>query len=424
MRPINWRRALIEIWGEIEMFNDYIEVPYIEVKQPIGSFYLTRLSWQDLLEIAEADIRKIEAENKQNNSFDSYLGIQREVAEVRVKEIAEYVTTFDATFPTSIILSISSKEYSSNGKKIMLQNYDDLDSVESYNEVVNLDITPSVLRIRRSKAIANVLDGQHRIEGLKRAYKNAGLLFDDVSDFELNVTIFVDLDIDDQAQIFSVINKAQTKVNKSLVYDLYEYSKSRSPQKTAHDIVRLLNRMDDSPFYKKIKILGKAVDKGVETIAQATFVELILGCISQNPMLDRDNLKKNKKLSKDYDKNKYVFRGYFIDGKDELILKVLWNYFSAVKIVWPNSWDEVGSGNILNKSTGLISLMRLLRLIYVKCSFDANVGVEKYTNLLRLTGLKDDQFIVDNYIPGSSGHSKLFNDLKKCIFDTNNVKDL
>lgn len=70
--------------------NDYIVCPYIEVKQPIGSFYLTKLTWKDLFEIAEADIRKIEDENLRKNSFDSYLGIQREVVESRVKEIAGY----------------------------------------------------------------------------------------------------------------------------------------------------------------------------------------------------------------------------------------------------------------------------------------------------------------------------------------------
>lgn len=98
--------------------NDYIETQYIEVKQPIGSFYLTKLTWKDLFDIAEADIRKIEDENRNKNSFDSYLGIQREVKENRVNEIAKYVTTFDATFPTSIILSIPSKDYYSNGKKV------------------------------------------------------------------------------------------------------------------------------------------------------------------------------------------------------------------------------------------------------------------------------------------------------------------
>jgi len=387
---------------------DYICVPYLMVNQPIGSFYLTKLSWKDLLDIAATDIRRIENETNSGDGFDSYLGIQREVTESRVKEISEYVNTFDATFPTSIILAISSKEYSFKGEKVDLQDYLKMDTEEDYDEIDNIIITENQLKIRRSGAVASVLDGQHRIEGIKRAYENN--LFGDV--FDLNVTIFVDLDVDDQAQIFSVINKAQTKVNKSLVYDLYEYAKSRSPQKTAHDIVRALNRMERSPFYKKVKILGKVVNRESETIAQATFVELIMGCISDNPMRDRHDIRKKRRISRGYDRNKYVFRDYFLDENDVAISKILWNYFSAVREIWPNSWQVTENGNILNKSTGVIALMRFLRYIYSENNLNPDTGVDYYVDVLRNTGLNDGEFLTEKYIPGSSGQSKLFYDLK------------
>lgn len=388
--------------------QNYICVPYLEIQQPIGSFYLTKLSWKDLLDIAATDIRRIEKETVNGDSFDSYLGIQREVTESRVKEISQYINTFDATFPTSIILAISSKEYRVNGKKIDLQDYAKNDAFENYEEINNILITENQLKIRRSEAVASVLDGQHRIEGIKRAYdKN---LFNNV--FDLNVTIFVDIDIDDQAQIFSVINKAQTKVNKSLVYDLYEYARSRSPQKTAHDIVRALNRMEKSPFYKKIKILGKVVEKSKETIAQATFVELIMGYISDNPMRDRHDINKKQRISREYNRDKYIFREYFLNEDDVAISKILWNYFSAVSNIWPKSWQEPESGNILNKTTGVISLMRFLRHIYTYKNLDANTSINDYEELLSASGLNDGSFTTENYMPGSSGQSKLFYDLK------------
>ena len=72
---------------------DYLKLPYIEISQPIGTFYVTKLNWKELLAIAEADIRKIEDENTKNDSFDSYLGIQRNVSEKRVKDIGNYVRT-------------------------------------------------------------------------------------------------------------------------------------------------------------------------------------------------------------------------------------------------------------------------------------------------------------------------------------------
>ena len=80
--------------------------------------------------------------------------------------------------------------------------------------------------------VARIINGQHRIAGLK-SLRSRG--------FYVNVTRYiVDMDISDQANVFSTINLAQTKVSRSLVYDLYAYAKARSPQKTCHDISRLI----------------------------------------------------------------------------------------------------------------------------------------------------------------------------------------
>src|SRR6202023_2453792 len=102
------------------------------------------------------------------------------------------------------------------------------------------------LEIRRDERVAKVLDGQHRIEGLRA-------LLSENRPFELVITIFVDADIEEQALIFATINKTQTKVSKSLVYDLFELAKSRSPQKTCHNIAMLLNQQEGSPFKDRIK---------------------------------------------------------------------------------------------------------------------------------------------------------------------------
>lgn len=392
---------------------DYLKLPYIEISQPIGTFYVTKLNWKELLAIAEADIRKIEDENTKNDSFDSYLGIQRNVSEKRVKDIGNYVRTIDATFPTGIILSIPSKSYYKNGSEISQTLIENIESELKVDEVNNIFINNNELHIRKSEALASILDGQHRIEGLKRGFEQSNLFNENEDKFELNVTIFVDLDIDDQAQIFSVINKAQTKVNKSLVYDLYEYSVSRSPQKTAHDIVRLLNRKAESPFYRKIKILGHAVDKEKESIAQATFVELIINYISKDPMRDRDLLKKKKKLKEDYDIKRLIFRDAFIDNDDELITLVLWNYFTAVAHRWPKSWKTNAQGNILNKSTGLIALFRFLKDVFLQFNHNYNIEADKYLEVLNRVEIDDDGFSPEIFLPGSIGQSKLYKELLK-----------
>lgn len=400
------------------MKNEYISLKFIKISQPIGDFFVSVMAWEDLIAIANADIRKIHEEDTRNDSFDSYLGIQRRISPNRIKEIGEYVNTVDATFPTSIILHINSSSKYIKGVEVDFESLENVDIYSDEIEVIDniiIDNESAVLKIRRDDKVARILDGQHRMEGLRNGFQNNS----EKRRFDFNVTIFIDLDMDDQAQIFSIINKAQTKVNKSLVYDLYEYASTRSPQKTSHDIVRLLNKLNNSPFYKKIKILG-TTENYTETIAQATFVELIMGYISKNPMNDRDMLKRKVLFGKEKlhlltdirEKKRLIFRNLFVLEKDEEIMKILWEYFSAVQERWPNSWNEINrnSGNILNKSTGLIALMRFLRDIYNYYYFNNDIppSLEDYRRTFEL--VKIDDFNKDVYIPGSSGQGKLYND--------------
>jgi DGQHR domain-containing protein len=402
--------------------TDYIELPYIEVRQPIGSFYISSIGYKELLSISYADIRKINEEAREKDSFDSYLGIQRQVSPTRVKEIEAYVKTIDATFPTSVILHIRSKEEILEGKKVSAfdEEYIDLHK----NEVIEyknvwIDRDKHAMYIRKSEDVAQILDGQHRLEGLRRYETNQDLEKPSI-EFDLNVTIFIDLDLDDQAQIFSVINKAQTKVNKSLVYDLYEYERYRSPQKTAHDVVRLLNRREDSPFYRKIKILGSAVDNERETIAQATFAEAVIKYISKEPMKDRDDLRRGGFLSKskvdNLPKERYVFRPLFLQEKDEYIVMNLMNYFNAVSQRWPNAWQNKSEGNILNKSTGFLALMRLYKMIVNQVGiFEDTISQSVFMDYFNRIQLNDDNFNRVDFVPGSSGQSDLYNKMLSFI---------
>ncbi len=110
------------------------------------------------------------------------------------------------------------------------------------------------------KDIAKVIDGQHRMEGL-RAFVG--------EEFQVNVSIFIDADIADQAYIFSTVNLTQTKVNRSLAYDLFDLAKSKSPQKTCHNIAVALDENEKSPFYQRIKKTGVSTEgRFSETITQ------------------------------------------------------------------------------------------------------------------------------------------------------------
>lgn len=381
-----------------EMGN-YINSNFIKVTQPLGDFFIGKMRFEDLLKIAFADVRRIERDEQ--TGYESYFGIQRKLSENRVKEISEYVTTLDATFPSSILLAI--EEYS-------IDNY----TLET-SDIPNIifDNKTNMLKIKEEGNIAHIIDGQHRVFGLKKALDSGGLFSQNIKDFELVVTIFVNMDDENQALVFSTINKAHTKVNKSLVYDLFDLAKTRSPQRTVHNIVKLLNEREGSPFKDKIKMLGFADDTSKETIAQATLAELILGYISKNPMLDRDYLKREKAIEKysANDINKYFFRNWFISQEDAKIARLVWNYFKVVEEKWEFAWHD--NSKILSKSTGIISLMRFLRDIvnYLK-SYDRIVSIEEFRNVFKNINLTDKDFTNDEYKSGGVGQSKLYNKLK------------
>lgn len=376
--------------------SEKFSVSCLSVKQPIGKFFIASLPYQQLLEITYADTRRIETEEK--SGFETMLGIQREVSKNRVLEISQYVNTVDACFPTSIILSIPDRcvEYDDN-KKIL-----DIFSHHSSDEEKSVPYDK----------IAQVLDGQHRIKGLE-AYSEG-------SDFEVNVTIFVDLDPASEAYIFSVVNQAQTKVNKSLVYDLYSLAKSFSPQKMCHQVAVNLNQIDGSPFYNKIKRLGVAGPKTENVaITQAAFVESLLKYISfpgSLAMKDRDLYMRNKKPEPATPEqlNRMIFRDFMVEERTNDLTDVIWNYFSAVKTRWPTAWSDESMGSMLSKTNGFMAFMRFLKDIYIQeDAIGSVINEERFYMVLTDVKLQDHDFNVDNYKPGSSGEGALYRDLKE-----------
>ena len=388
----------------------------IPVDQPIGVFYIGAMEARELVAISWADVRRIDPSEEQpsavaddgdspriigedqqvpdldepsdetviryeDQGFERFLGIQRELSKSRVKEIKQYVQTIDATFPTAILLAISS-------------------------EHASFDESTSELSIVRHSKVAKIIDGQHRIAGLRELERTT---------FQVNVAIFIDMDIQDQAMVFATINLKQTKVNRSLAYDLYEFTTSRSPQRTCHDIAKFLNYRQSSPFQGKVKMLGVAREP-TETITQATFVDRLLRLVSWDQMKDRDQLKRKKSLdpARGAREKRQIFRNLFIKEEDHIITMILWNFFVAVQRKWPASWQTVERGNILNRTTGFGALMRFMRVAYLSMNMvDQVVKPDEYDPIMKKIDLADGTFTPDKYLPGSSGERALFDELVK-----------
>lgn len=376
------------------MASTTVSLAYTEVTQNVGVFYSCIMPAQQLLEICQFDFRQI----KENNGVKEFLGIQRPLKEDRVREIRKYIGTEDACFPTSIVISVDERcvsfEDVNGTRKLTLRPYQDSTDPEI------------VIPFR---GIAKIIDGQHRLKAFEGTEHN----------WDLAVNIFVGADEGTQAMIFSTVNLAQTKVNKSIVYDLFSLDRDRSPEKTSHEIVVNLNSMAESPFYQLIKRLGSATD-GVfgETLSQATVVKGILPYITNDPLTDRDIGRRigiwPDRGSKDFEKR--IFYPFFKDREDHKILAVIINYFDAIRERWPTAWASSGRGAILSRTNGFNGSMRFLRDAYLDVTTRPSVPTkDQFAAIFARSDLVDSDFATDRFPPGSSGASALYKEFAKLL---------
>lgn len=372
-----------------------IEVKAIKIRQPIGEFFIAVIPSAHLCRISYADVRRIKTEQR---DVEKYLGIQRPLSDERVAELKEYVRMKDASFPTAVILAVRGECAEWNEKKGTL-TLSEAKATSEDDEDIPLE------------KVAKILDGQHRLAGLE---DYAG------DDFDLNVSIFIDADIAEQANIFATVNLAQTKVNRSLAYDLFDLAKTRSPQKTCHNVAVALDAQRTSPFFERVKRLGVATQgRFGETLTQATIVESLIRYISDKPNIDRDHLLRGKKLVRveGTTSRKLIFRNLFIDERDTDITKIVWTYFQAVKERWPDEWKDLSRGNILPKTNGFRAFMRFLRPVYL--SETSNIGeqitVKQVRSILDKVSLEKEDFNIENFPPGTGGEAAL---LRRLAADT------
>ena len=362
--------------------DKWIMFSCIRIRQPLGQFYVGVINSADLVRISFTDRRRIEGGERE---VEVVSGIERPLVPKKVAELRQYVNNVDASFPTGIILAVKGDD-------------------------ARFDEAAGTMSVRDNDDVAKIIDGQHRIEGLQN--------YNGKDQFQLNITIFVDMDMEDQAILFSTINLKQTTVTKSLVYDLYDYARTRSPQKTCHQIARLLNSREGSPFYRKIMILGTATGLPSEPLTQAGFIDPLLKYISEDAMRDRDQLRRGRKLDPVDDATrrvrKLIFRKMFVEDHDAEIARVLWNYFTAVAQKWPDAWTGKQEGLILNRTTGYRALMRFLPNAFWHIGYEVAPSAD-FKVIFDRVKLRDEDFTPETYKPGTSGQAGLYH---KLVLDT------
>ena len=384
-----------------------IKTPAIKFEQPLGVFYVVKLSADVLLEVTYST--PATAVKTQTGSFYNIFGSQRDEKEKRLKEIAQYIDTVEAAFPNSIILGAN---YDQNGLLITENGIRWEVTQEDENDICYLNI-PS------SNKVASLIDGQHRLHAFKYVEKRERL------NMPLLCAVYLDIPLPYHAYVFATINMNQKKVDRSLAYELFGFSLEEEPSFTwapetlSVYLVRLLSSQSNSPFYSHIK-LGVQENFDEEKtfdwqVSMATVVDGILSLISSNPKKDRDIM--HKKSVKDGRHRKDIpqqlnspLRQMYIDCNDKGLYAITVNYFKAVNDVL---WLNAKSRSYIKKTVGIQALFDLLKIIIGK--YD-NISVFKYDFFYALIKKADYIDFSDNFFQASgTGRGRIKNSIGICM---------
>ena len=179
--------------------SNFLELPTIKIIQPLGIFYSVMVPADVLKEITFVARAKYKSEGIFNKILSPIKGTQRESVVKREKEIAAYIDSSESALPNAIIIGANIKE---NGNLA--------DEIDRWH-VVEVQKGFYKLIIPSKKALASVIDGQHRLNGCAWSERK---------NFNLICSVYLDLPSPYHAYLFATINANQKKVG------------SRSPGKT------------------------------------------------------------------------------------------------------------------------------------------------------------------------------------------------
>ncbi len=193
---------------------------FVKVTQEKRSFFLTTMKASALARISYVSIRGKDSEEG---------AVQRTLNPMRINSLKDYALA-GGDYAASIVLNWVNKKSS-----------------------VSIKEGKQLLPIEANSA--QIIDGQHRVAGLREAIKTRS----EVGNVEIPVAIYLLLDTQSCADIFLSINTEQRPVPKSLVFDLYGIASEERVDSAilrARDIATILSQDKDSPYFNLIRFPG------------------------------------------------------------------------------------------------------------------------------------------------------------------------
>lgn len=266
---------------------------------------------------------------------DKDAGYQRNLSKQRAADIARYIDKDNGCIPNSILVNLE--------------------------EGATYDEKTQALRIPDQPKAAWVIDGQHRMFGLRQARTT----------YDLVITAFLGIDVAEQAKQFKTINSKQKGVPTSLLYDLLDLTKDGTyVQQRGHELATTLNEDPESPWYGQIDLTGS----GDGLITQTRVVTAVENLISE--------------------------RGALFQYSEEEQYGILRNYFTAIKTIFASDWGNKNS--VLTKALGFSAWLIVLPQVLTIC-LQRFQDFKIKSVLAVLTPIKTHNFSVEHH-KGWAGH--------------------
>lgn len=308
---------------------------YFEVKQLSRKFVLTTMPAGVLADITYTAVRGVDIQSG---------AVQRVLTVKRIQSVAEFVLA-GGDFPGAIVLNWQEKLVKKDKK----------------------------LTFKTKENLAQIIDGQHRVAGLKEAIDSRKT----IRKLEIPVVIYEKLTDEECADIFLSINTQQKAVSRSLVYDLYGISSKITSDPAivrARDIAEHLNTDSDSSYCGLIKFPGDKLRRG--GVALSSAVSAIKELVSENGSFDQIGV-----------------------SELEAQITCLLNYFSALKLCYGDAWFE--KTNVYQYSAGFTAACQFFQLSIIP--YCNNKGSFEVSVIKKALGLKKNDLIYQDEVKRQTG---------------------
>lgn len=297
------------------------ELEVIHIKQNDIDMFVGAAPAKHLIYITTVDYY-----NPSLSPTDKKQGYQRPPEKSRITKIGRYLTDNEnhILFPTAVLLSARNELDYDKKRGTITISYD---------------------------APLQIIDGQHRIAGLKYAIQDKEAKY--LENFPIPFVIIKCSDKTLEMKQFMIVNGTAKSVRTDLVNmiltNIYaDFNKTDIPEKerwkiVVSNVVDRLSKDFKSPWYEKIALPGESIKRGDKKIIPATsFITSLKPVYMWLKLAILDDKSRT------------------IDDEIDIVYNIVNNYWSALKDVVPSAFNEPDK-YVIQKTPGIFSLHKLLK---------------------------------------------------------------